>query len=171
MTLRKVSIKNFEQILRNEKYDISKDNGFVMMDYGESCEVYSFNKPYTLTSAGLVTEEEFFLAEDIIEEQETIRKRDLIIGDRYLSISGKKYLYMGQMKYFYDEADFTLEINYLYDLKLNKFVQNDSVKLIEYIGENKEGVRINSMEVLTPNIFMYADFRTKTKINNVSFTL
>ena len=53
---------------------------------------------FTLRSIGLISLEEFYEAEDIMENFIKLKKRDLEINKIYTSINEKKYKYIGKFK-------------------------------------------------------------------------
>ena len=54
---------------------------------------------YVLTSIGLITENNFYKAQDIVEKNEkSIPEAQMNVGSFYLSDKGREYLYLGTLK-------------------------------------------------------------------------
>ena len=108
------------------------------------------------TSVGFVRENMFFYAEDTIETKLKLirlKKKELILGDTYLSENGSECIYMGQIEYSVDyvhrmiimEANGTVEKTHkkmkvekttepmVYNLRTLSLIRLDSIKLIKPI--------------------------------------
>jgi len=93
---------------------------------------------YYLTSVGLIKEEEYFIAEDLIEQlNNPIKKKDLIPGHIYLSDKGLKHIYLGVLSATAIINDYN-SLNKLlvstdnlsYNLSTNKLVKSQSIRFI-----------------------------------------
>jgi len=132
---------------------------------------------YYLTSIGLVTEEEYFEAEDLIERYNTkIAKNELIVGNQYLSNKGKKYLYLGDL----DLLSIVRDQNKLnkkilssdpicYDVLESKLVYLSSLKLIENIGELDNKIDILLNRGIFKELYDYEFIEISTTIKNIEF--
>jgi len=100
---------------------------------------YSIQKPigeYAITSIGLITMDEFYLAQDFIEQQHKIKKTNLEFKQTYISNKGKKYIFLGDLFSNYGtNVMYTLK-DCLFDISLNKIVKLSSIKLIEKINND-----------------------------------
>ena len=68
-----------------------------------------------------MSEEDYFLAQDIINNLKTIPKKELSEDIPYLSDKGKEYFYIKSDK------------GHLYDKKLKKQILKDSVRLVQEV--------------------------------------
>jgi len=140
--------KFIEDYLYNEDYSLTKENTDFIL-----------NGSYYFTSVGLVTENDFFLAEDIQERYtKGIKKKDLEVNSIYFSNKGKEYLYLGgfQIKNIIKEdnkliKNTILTEEYLYDLSKGEVVKKNSVKLVKFEKENRDSLDINLSGILYSN--------------------
>jgi len=120
---------------------------------------------YAMTSIGLVKEEDFLLAEDILENTPKIKKKDLIIGNRYKSILGKEYIYLDSIEYALFNVPFLNSEYLLYDIKRKKRVNLSSIHLVEEIENND----IFDIIIFSENIPTNIGYSVTTKIKNINF--
>ena len=95
-----------------------------------------------LTSVGLVIEEDFYLAEDIMENTEFLKRKDLEIDSVYLDIKGREFLYTGDLIINPGKRE-TLYKSQLFDLKKELFIHFTSIKLVEFSYKYKKTININ----------------------------
>lgn len=97
-----------------------------------------------ITSKGLTTQEDFFLAEDIMENLQKIKKSDLKIGTVYTSILEKDLLFLGDMKVFFTVGHHNKQTlifdDILYDLSSKRLFYADNITLLE---EKNSNISIN----------------------------
>ena len=79
-------------------------------------EYKEFPENMCLCSIGLVSEEDFYLAEDIIKSFTKVREKDLVFEEKYRAINNKEYIFIGNSK--------------LREVKSGKAVKFSSQKLI-----------------------------------------
>lgn len=94
-------------------------------DFYQESNVDKLNKSngeVVFTSKGFVSVLEFFDAEHIMNNREKIKRVDLIVGEKYLSITGDEYFYLG------DENGKYKCLN-----SKNKQILLSSIKLIDLI--------------------------------------
>jgi len=120
---------------------------------------------YAMTSLGLVKEEDFLLAEDILENTPKIKKRYLIIGNKYKSIIDKEYIYLGRIEYALFNVPFLTSDYLVYDIKRKKRVNLSSIHLTEEIGNND----IFDIIIFSENIPTNIGYSVTTKIKNINF--
>jgi len=96
-----------------------------------------------LTSIGLVSEEDFYLAEDIMENTKFLKKKDLEIDSVYLDVKGREFLYTGNL--IMNQGYMTEKIykSQLFDIKNNRFLNLSSLKLVEFSYEYKKDIHID----------------------------
>ncbi len=82
---------------------------------------YQLHERVFVTSQGVVSEEDFELAGDIIDNLQTIKKKELREDIKYISDKGKEYFYL------------KCEKGSLYDRKLRKQVLKDSIRIVDII--------------------------------------
>jgi len=82
---------------------------------------YFYGRKLYLTSIGLVSEEDYFLAKDTIDNLKTIPKKELLEDTLYLSDKGKEYFYIKSHN------------GQVYDKKLKKQILKDSVRLVQEV--------------------------------------
>ena len=114
---------------------------------------YLPTEPLYITSKGLIPEDDYLLAEDIMEQMVPIKRKELILGMKYKSIVDKEYLYIGDINgvasiYF----DNKIENNFiakdiLLDLKTNRLVYFSNILLLEEINLNTKKIELNDAEV------------------------
>lgn len=111
VTYKNITKKQF--LKQKDLFDIS----FVYSydDYNE----YLINEDIYLTSIGIVSRDDYFLAKDIMEGLNTIPKKELKEDIVYLSDKGNKYYYLKDEYYS------------LYDIKLEKEVLKNSVRIVD----------------------------------------
>jgi len=128
-----ISQKEFKiNFLDNPHFTISEKDTYFDLPY-------LIQKPigeYAITSIGLITMDEFYLAQDFIEKQQKIKYMDMEINQTYLSNTGKKYIFLGDLI-----SRYGTNINYLlkdsiFDISLSKIVKLNSIKLIEEINND-----------------------------------
>jgi len=98
------------------------------------------------TSIGFVSAEDFFLAEDILENIKKIKLSEMKEGHIYLSDKGKEYLFIKeeiQTNTYVKDNNFThfrkkriQRENTLYDITFRKYVKFNSVKLIKEVNRD-----------------------------------
>ena len=122
---------------------------------------------YYLTAVGLISEDEYLLAKDIIERYSTrIPKKELDVGSCYISEKGESFLYIGSFKTElvkvennimykeYKETD-----HCVYNLNEERVIKLSSVKLIDYDREN------NNEDILYKNLDEYLSYNNFYQIN------
>ena len=57
-------------------------------------EIKEINDYRAITSIGLVSEDDFYLAQDIMENLEKIPKKELVLNEVYMALNGKEYIYL-----------------------------------------------------------------------------
>ena len=123
---------------------------------------------YFYTSVGLVTQDNFFIAEDMVEMySKRISEKDLDRNHTYISDKGMEYIYVGKLKLkTVLEKDNLLvkEIietdSYLYSMDGNTKVKTNSIKLVKLKEKNEKefyiDIRSNELnELLETKIEMY----------------
>ena len=119
-----INVKNLKNIDLNEfknKYFLNH----LFEDYSD-ISIYKYNQNYVFTSNGFISLDDFFLAKDIIEQTEKIKKRDIIENNVYKDIRGKKVVYIkNQHPMFLDQ---------LFDLNKKVVYNRNSLSLIEDLG-------------------------------------
>ena len=150
-TVQNKNVKYFIKIFENDNVFFSKRTSkevyesFKIKEDASANEVYhhkikNIERPYYFTSIGLVDEETFFLAEDIMENLTFIKKKELEIDSVYKSIQGKEYLFIGEISINNDFADSDIYSYQLLSLNDKRFLNLASIKLIEYVREQKKDV-------------------------------
>lgn len=88
-----------------------------------------------ITSKGITTQEDFFLAEDTMSQINKIKTKELDIGKTYISILEKKMLFLGNIKIsFTVMGNISQSIvfkNILYDLSTERLLYSDNIVLLE----------------------------------------
>ena len=128
-----ISKKEFKtNFLDNHNFHISDE------EFNEDL-AYSIQKPigeYAITSIGLITMDEFYLAQDFIEKQQKIKKTNMEFKQTYLSNKGKKYIFLGDLLSNYGTNIIYSLKDCLFDISLSKIVKLNSIKLIEEINND-----------------------------------
>ena len=186
-------IRTFETKRRHKK-KVNLYNGEKIVDvlsFNSYVENYSFNSSiklddnkiignYFFTSVGLVNEDTYYEAEDILENKVNyIKNKDLKINRFYLSNKGDKLLYIGSIdlkllikeddilykeefkshKYFYNENEERQLIN-IRDIKILKELETNIKKIDVDLIELKHKNEITSMK---KDIIMYKNITKKDK--------
>ena len=102
----------------------------------------TFKNPLYFTSVGIITEDEYLLAEDIMENHHIISQKDLVQRYIYESSNGRKYIYLGDIKIFHDETIFNLN-NMFYDIKYKKIINFSSLRIINLLENSIKIININ----------------------------
>ena len=115
---------------------------------------------YYYTSVGFVSDEDFYLAEDILEQYNIrIPKSELLENYIYLSDKGKKYIYLGSFEIetitheednlnrYFGKTDF-----YLYDISDDCIRKVGGTRLIQEVGKNKELFEVDIWNIDLPNM-------------------
>ena len=121
------------------------------------------------TSIGLVSPEEFHLAEDIIENIQRITPKNLETGKKYKSISGKRYIALGDIEYkenFLGSGRRMFLKNILYDIKSERIVKAESIKLVEEQGYIDQKYNINFFKEF---YLTHIHLKMITTIKNIEF--
>ena len=129
-----------------ESFDIEKEPSANEFHHHE---IKNIERPYYFTSIGLVDQETFFLAEDIMENLTFIKKKDLNIDSIYKSIQGKEYLFIGDLTINTNFPESDTYPNQLFCLTDGTFLNFSSIKLIEYIREQKDSVSLIRNDLLS----------------------
>ena len=90
-------------------------------------EVFEIKSNFIFTSKGFIDIETFYLAQDIYNSFNFIKKRDIKEGYKYLDILGRELIYIKDRHSVYDDQLFNFKIKYLY--------HRSSIKLTEELGE------------------------------------
>ena len=135
----------------------SKENGYVScIHYKKFREQFKINIPFYITSKGLITEEKYLLAQDIMEQIIPIKKRELIVGMKYKSIIGNEYVYIGDILLSFrpdDFSDFVTRYNLhlkglLLNIKTGKLNYFSNIMLIEESNLYKEKIYFKNEELI-----------------------
>jgi len=117
-------------------YDIKEDHNSVITKK-------TIKEKMFLTLVGLVTEEDFYLAEDIMENTKFLKKKDLDIDSVYLDIKGRELLYTGNLIM---NQGYITEKTYksqLFNIKKSRFLNVSSLKLVKFSYKYKKNIHIN----------------------------
>jgi len=100
------------------------------------------------TSCGFVSEDDFFLAEDVISQNIKFKLSQMNNRNLYLSDNGKEYLYIFEYKLEIIKERFIttgkiikerfINKNVLYDISNRKFIKFSSVNIITDLGDSHE---------------------------------
>jgi len=150
-------------------YSEELDKTFTLISKDSFIDKYLLNRDYNIeneiikgsyfyTSVGLISEEDYYEAEDIIEKnKKSIREIDLEKGHVYKSDKGFEYIYIGALdillierKGVIYEKEFFKTDSFLYDREKEKVVNKSSIKLVKEIEENIFPIEIKFL----PNILV-----------------
>ena len=118
-------------------------------------QYYEPSEPLYITSKGLITEEDYLLAQDIMSQIIPIRKNELMVGMKYKSILEKEYLYIGDISgYIERNMEFGINKKYkvnchslLLDLKTNRLVYFSNILLLEELGMYRAKISYDKKEI------------------------
>ena len=176
--LQKISLKQFNKL----KYKINQTRLIEMKErfsfpYNiNNNDVFEILGFYAFTSIGLVSEEDFYLAEDMIENQITIKKNNLEIGMVYESNTGKEYIHIGEIRITSGEEETHNLGKTLYDISAGKTRRIDAVKLINELRKNNNKYNLNITDDF-PNLLKALSyqpnklFKTFSEDKNINFEL
>ena len=162
----RMKVKQFNKEFN--KYELEE----ITADKDNQTEKYKIISTDMMTAKGIVSEDDYFLAEDIMNEQKTIKKKDLIQGDKYLGINGEEYIYLGNL-YFTNilEKLTRIEAPLIFNIKRGRLALLNSIRLVEYLGSNKEKLRIDINSYLLPNKESSKIYKLtiNSKVDNLTF--
>jgi len=128
-------VKNFS------KEKTIKEN-ILEITHKSEVDCITFKIPLYLTSVGVITEDEYLLAEDIIDNHSTIYKKDLVENAIYEASNGKKYTYLGDFKILFLGVLYDLK-DMFYDKKYNKLITFSSLKIVNLLEYSEKNININ----------------------------
>ena len=147
---------DWEFILEDESvYLISKENNvkYYFSSINTYAKMYMFGvfkddilnnklkKSAYFTSIGFVSVDDFFLAEDMLENSQFIPRKDLLLNKVYLTDKGKEYLYINisEKNIFMKEYNLISKENKSWnafiDLSTSKIIKGVSLKFIDMIDK------------------------------------
>ena len=167
----KISTKVYsERYLKNKDFNINSNHfsgkfGFIIEELvGE----------YAITAKGLVSIDEYYLACDLMDNQKGIQQKEMNKNHIYKAITGKEYIYLGDIfysckPYKKDREERVLD-DMVLDTKLNKIVNRTSIRLVEYNGENSKDFTVNLYNYFSKAYNTKGKLKRITKkINNIEF--
>jgi len=98
-----------------------------------------------LTSVGLVSEEDFYKAEDIMENTKFLKRRDLEIDSVYLDIKGREFLYIGDLIINPENRKEKIYKSQLLNLENKMFIYFSSLKLVKFSHKYKKEVSLDNI--------------------------
>ena len=107
-----------------------------------------------ICSKGLITIDEYFLAQDMMEQIIPIRKNEMIVDNTYKSIVDKEYIYIGKVKVKASlVTDFSIEEeeiidDLLFEVSTKRLVYRSNIVLLEDIGIVDSNRYINESEIM-----------------------
>ena len=163
--IKKVSLNVF--LKKYAKYfDLSEINDLkkdLTDEYKEEYDLYTTKTYYIkpkktgllyICSKGLITIDDYFLAQDIMEQIIPIRKNEMIVDNTYKSILDKEYIYLGKVKVNASlVSDFSIEEeeiidDLLLDVSFKRLVYRSNIVLLEDIGIVDSNRYINEIEIM-----------------------
>jgi len=176
--LQKLSLKQFNKLtynINNTKFfELNERFNFNHPFLDFSQDVFEIIGFYAFTSVGLISEEAFYLAEDIKEQQRVIKNNSLEIGIIYESNTGKEYIYIGEIRITSGEEEIHNFGKTLYDISAGKTRNLGAVRLINEIGKNEKSYLIditNDFPNLRRSLRYNKNFQPIAEDKNINFEL
>jgi len=131
--------KTVEKLISKKKYDsynIKEEVNSIML-------IKKIEENMFITSVGLVSEEEFYKAEDIMENTKYLKRREVEIDSLYLDVKGRELIYIGTLIVKPEHATKSEYKFQLFDIEMERFIDFASVKLVEFSSIYKENIYVN----------------------------
>ena len=125
-------IKKISKNIFNKRYNkYFLDEGVINNFQETKCPT----EPVYITSKGITNEDDFYLAEEVIETLDKIKTKDLKLGNIYTSILEKRLIFIGDIKVYFTEGHFnnmTLVLeNLLSDIDSGRLFYANNIILLE----------------------------------------
>jgi len=163
--IKKVSLNVF--LKKYAKYfDLSEINDLkkdLTDEYKEEYDLYTTKTYYIkpkktgllyICSKGLITIDDYFLAQDMMEQIIPIRKNEMIVDNTYKSILDKEYVYLGKVKinatfvtdFSIDEEEIIDDL--LFEVSSKRLVYRSNILLLEEMGKTIFSIDIKDSEII-----------------------
>jgi len=128
---------------------LENTNTIRINNYDKNKKIYSFPNNMALTSKGLISEETFYLAQDMMDNASFLKKKELVIDGIYLGLDGLEYIYIGDVTFgqdFYDQV---------YSLKKGRCRNRTSVKLVKHLRNLDQPLHGDHAPHVSESAFLY----------------